>query len=150
MGMSRWTMTCSKSRRRKIATAVGLLLNRMLTLVHLVGWHVEPAALNSRRVEGAAVVAMPKVKRAAPLPPGFLTHLELRGADVSLGVELRYRLCLIIFMVLSRSRFGDAMRIGAEPRIVNEYLETEVTSPALPFMSFIQWLVEWVGSASSG
>eukprot|EP00971_Amphidinium_carterae_P167944 3327378-Amphidinium_carterae.1 len=61
---------------------------------HVVGWHVEPAALSSRRVEGAAVVAlrnMPKVKRAPPVPPGFMKHLELRAADVSLGVELRYR-----------------------------------------------------------
>eukprot|EP00971_Amphidinium_carterae_P124286 2462190-Amphidinium_carterae.1 len=79
-------------------TSFGCFRKALAGAAHVVGWRVKPAALSSRRVEGAAVVAMrimPKLKRVPPLPPGFLKHLELCAADVSLGrklgVELRYQ-----------------------------------------------------------
>ena len=95
----------------------------------IVGWDVDSEVLESRRVSGVAVAmmkAMGPVKRAPPLPPDFVAFLEKQVVDDARDLEFKYLCGMILFLVFTRSRFSDAMRIPKEPVLVDGVLVTDV------------------------
>ena len=96
----------------------------------VLGWEVEKEALDSRRASGVAVSMMKTlgpVKRATPFSYSFLSYLEKLLADKDEAVEVRYVASVVLFLIHTRSRFSDAMRIGKEPVIERGVLMTEVS-----------------------
>ena len=64
------------------------------------------------------------VKRAKALPPPFVIFLEetIVGTDDDF---LKIEIGCILFLIYTRSSFGDAQRIQKEPQVQGDYLATE-------------------------
>ena len=111
------------------ATSVKRFKEAIVFAKHLVNWNVDPEALSSRRIAGAALNSLSNlgpIKRSEPLPPGFLVYLgNLLTDDVS-SVEEKYCASIFLFLVYTRSRFSDAQRIASEPKIERGHLVAEV------------------------
>ena len=75
----------------------------------------------------AMMKAMGPVKRAPPLPVEFITFLEKRVVDDATDIVHKYEAGLILFLVFTRSRFSDAVRIQKEPTLADGVLVTEVS-----------------------
>ena len=109
--------SCALREQGVAANAVTRFKEAVMFLKRVLHWSMDEEVTSSRRIAGVAhqrLKTLDGVKRAKALPPAFVAYLEENIIKIE-DDHAKLELGCLLFLVYSRSKFGDVRRIQKEP-----------------------------------